>query len=91
MLNQIIIVGRISNLKKDEHNHYIELKVPRSYKNENGEYEEDILSIKLFNNISDTVMEYCKNGDIVGVKGRAETGNVLVAEKVTFLSSKKEE
>ena len=89
-MNQIIIVGRISDIRNEKDDCYIDLVVSRNYKNENGEYEEDVLSIKLFNNIGNTVTEYCKPGDIVGIKGRAESGNILVAEKVTFLSSKKE-
>ncbi len=46
-------------------------------------------------------MTYCKKGDLVGVKGRLETSSYekdesmhyvmqLIAEKVTFLSSKKD-
>lgn len=44
----------------------------------------------MFNNLSDTLNEYCKVGDLVGVKGRIQSSNILVVEKVTFLSSKKE-
>ena len=43
-----------------------------------------------------TTIEYCKKGDIIGVKGniKSEISNdirkmLLVAERVTFLSSKK--
>ena len=57
----------------------------------------------LWNNIAENTAEYCKKGDIVGVKGRLQTNNYekedgskvfkldVVAEKVTFLSSRSKE
>ena len=53
--------------------------------------------------VAESTSEYCKQGDIVGVKGRVqscmiedEDGNnykklEVIAEKITYLSSKKEE
>jgi hypothetical protein len=38
-------------------------------------------------NIAQNVKEYCKKGDMVGVKGHIETHNKIYAEKVSFLSS----
>ena len=43
--------------------------------------------------MADNVKEYCKKGDIAGIKGRLQVreGKVeVVAEKVTFLSNRKE-
>ena len=88
MLIQFIIVGRIDSIIKDDNT--INIKVPRNYKNEKGEYEDDLLEIKIFDNLNDTVNDYCKQEDIVGVKGRIQSKNILIAEKVTFLSSKSE-
>lgn len=97
MLNQIILVGRItSDLEINEVGNRkvvtITLAIPRSYKNENGEYETDFVPITLCNGIAKTTYEYCKKGDIVGAKGRIQTKKdkiEIVAEKITFLSSKK--
>ena len=83
MLNQLILVGRISQIKND----ILEIKIPRSYKNENGEYDTDTIKVIINGNIKTSVQEYCKKGTLVGVKGRIETGNTVVAEKITFLSS----
>jgi len=59
-----------------------------------------ILLCTLWGNIAENTAEYCRKGDIVGVKGRLQTNNYekedgskvfkldVVAEKVTFLSSK---
>ena len=70
---------------------YIIISVPRSYKNEDGEYENDMIKVTLEGKINDSTREYCHKGDIIGVKGRIrvdEDGMKIVGEKVTFLSSK---
>ena len=70
---------------------YIIVSVPRSYKNENGEYDNDIVKITLEGTINDNTREYCHKGDVIGVKGRIrvdEDGMKIVGEKVTFLTSK---
>lgn len=96
MLNQAIIVGRIAKdleLKKEEEKKYTEMTmaVPRSFKNSDGIYETDFIPVILFGNIAENTTEYCQQGDIVGIKGRIqqkENGIEIIAEKVTFLSSK---
>lgn len=90
MLNQVVIVGRVYEIKDSG----VELAVPRSYKNSEGVYDTDFIDVRLYNALNDNVKEYCTKGDIVGVKGRLErlehSGALsVVAEKVTFLSSKK--
>lgn len=108
MLNQIVFVGRLvrdPEIKESENgNKYtnITLAVPRSYKNENGEYEADFIELRLWKGVAETTAEYCKKGDLLGAKGRVETRlyekdgdkkyiTDLVAEKITFLSSKVKE
>lgn len=58
-----------------------------------------LFSCVLWKGVAESTAEYCKKGDLVGVKGRIQTRNVefedetkkqfveVVAEKVTFLSS----
>ena len=70
---------------------YIIVSIPRSYKNEDGEYENDMVKVTLEGTINDNTREYCRKGDIIGVKGRIrvdEDGMKIVGEKVTFLSSR---
>lgn len=55
----------------------------------------------LWKGVAESTVEYCHKGDLVGVKGRIQTRDVeleddtrkkyveVVAEKVTFLSSKR--
>lgn len=80
----------------------ITLAVPRSYKNTNGEYETDFIDCTLWTGIAENTATYCKKGDLLGVKGRVQTRvyekeeakkyiTEVVAEKVTFLTSRKTE
>ena len=104
MLNQVIMCGRLTQdpeIRELENNRkvtIITLAVPRSFKNANGEYDTDFIAIKLWEALADNTARYCKKGDLVGVKGRVQTTKnahgrtviEIIAEKVTFLSNKKE-
>ena len=108
MLNQVVLVGRLTSdleakeLEDGKKVTNMTLAIPRSFKNADGEYETDFVECTLWNNIAENTAEYCKKGDIVGVKGRIQTNTYeteegekkkstqIVAEKVTFLSSRKE-
>ena len=107
MLNQIIIVGRltgnpeVAKLEDGKEKSQITLAIPRTYKNADGEYETDFVDCILWGGVATNTSEYCKKGDIIGVKGRIQTSNYeneygenkkltqIIAEKVTFLSSNK--
>ena len=103
MLNQIVLVGRLvqdpetKELENGIKTSYITLAVPRSFKNLNGEYENDFIPVRLYKGIAENTTEYCKIGDMIGVRGRVQSRKEedktileIVAEKVTFLSSRKE-
>ncbi len=86
MLNQFIIVGRIKELKDK----CITIVVARPNKDKNGKYGNDILDVHIdAPTIWKSVKEYCGKGDIVGIKGRITSHCRLIAEKVTFLSSRR--
>ena len=103
MLNQIVLVGRlVSNigLKEREEGKYanITLAVPRAFKNAEGEYETDFIPVVIFGGIAENTANFCNKGDLIGVKGRVESINKenvysiqIIAEKITFLSSTKEQ
>ena len=105
MLNQVILVGRLvrtpelqltDNGKKWS---MITLAVNRGYKNQDGEYDTDFLDCTLWSSVAESTSEYCKTGDMIGVKGRVQSRIVespdgirrrkteIVAERVTFLTS----
>ena len=108
MLNQVVLVGRLTSdletkeLEDGKKVSNMTLAIPRSFKNADGEYETDFVDCSLWNTIAENTAEYCKKGDIVGVKGRLQTrrlegeefpNNIIefVGERVTFLSSKNPE
>lgn len=99
MLNQTVLVGRIvsdpeiNETKNDKKVTTIPLAVQRSYKNEEGEYATDFIPCVLLDCVAQNVVEYCKKGDLIGVKGRIQSSVdkiQVIAEKVTFLSSNKQ-
>ena len=90
MLNQIVLVGRII---ENEEKGYITIAVPRYFKNEEGEYDTDYIKCKVTGHVEENTKEWTKKRDIIGIRGRLqeEEGTLyVIAEKVTFLSSKKE-
>ena len=97
MLNQVVLVGRLSHdleIKEIEGNKKgldIVLAVPRSFKNSDGLYDTDFINCKVYADMASNVVEYCKKGDLLGVRGRLQVVDntmVVIAERVTFLSSK---
>ena len=107
MLNQVVIAGRLTGdpvveeVEGGKKVSSITVAVPRSYKNVDGTYDTDFIRCTLWGGIAENTCEYCKKGDIVGVKGRIQTSSYetedgnkkyameVVAEKISFLSSKK--
>lgn len=108
MLNQVVFVGRLvrdPELKESEGGNKftnITVAVPRSYKNVDGEYDTDFIDCRLWTGVAENTAEYCKKGDLIGIKGRIETRTYkeneevkylteIIAEKITFLSNKRAE
>ncbi len=106
MLNQVVLVGRLTTdpealkTEKGKKRTSVTVAVPRSYKNSEGLYDTDFIRCILWNGIASSTCEYCKKGDVVGIKGRIQTSSYdkdgetkyiveVIAEKVTFLTSKK--
>lgn len=88
----MILVGRlIDNPKIEENKTIVTLSVPASVKDETGQYPVDKIEIEMFDNIAKNTAEYCKKGDVIGVKGRIQKRDdepmKIVAEKVTFLTA----
>ena len=107
MLNQVVIAGRLTGdpvveeVEGGKKVSSIIVAVPRSFKNVDGTYDTDFIRCTLLGGIAENTCEYCKKGDIVGVKGRIQTSSYetedgdkkyameVVAEKISFLSSRK--
>ena len=107
MLNQIVLFGRITQdpkvteLEDGKKVCNITVAIPRSYKNENGKYATDFVKCTMWSGVAENTSEYCKQGDLIGIKGRIQTRVIekdnskqtiqeVIAEKVTFLAKSKE-
>lgn len=94
MNNYVILIGRIVNeliIDSNTKNCEITMAINRAFKNEDGIYETDFIPVTLKKSIATNVVEYCKKGDLVGIRGRIARINEpmqIIADKVTFLSSK---
>ena len=105
MMNNFFGVGRLvadPEVKESENGKKYSnftIAVQRSYKNADGVYDADFLDVVAFGPMAETTSEYCKKGDIIGIKGRVETSSYenedgekkkstqVVADRITFLSS----
>lgn len=109
MCNNVMLIGRlvsdpkITETENDRNVTTITLAIPRNYINIYGIYETDFIKCILWNGIAETTCEYCKKGDLIGIRGRLQTTTTetengekkysmeVIAEKVTFLSNRKSE
>ena len=106
-MNFVILIGRLTKdleLRKTSSGKSackFNLAVTRDYKDANGEYGTDFISCIAYNQTSELLCKYCKQGDLISVKGRIQTGNYekngekvyttdIIVEKISFLQSKKE-
>jgi len=96
-MNGYALVGRLTDLgviKEGRNGKYCrtQIAITRPYKNSNGEYETDFITITLRKELAERLHEYCVKGDLVGVRGVFESTpkhkTILVANKLTFLATK---
>lgn len=92
----------IIELEEGKKEAIVTLGVQRTFKNAEGIYDTDFIKCILWNAVATSTSEYCHKGDIVGIKGRLQVSSYedkdgekkyiteVIAEKVTFLSSKAE-
>lgn len=101
MLNQCILVGKVSEISKDKS--IITLCINRNYKEPGDDYyKEDELDIELSSHLKETALQYVSVGATLGVKARiaqsvVKVGNkeikmhAIVAEKLTFINANRDE
>lgn len=103
MNNQFIIVGRIYKdfeLKETSTNKkMVELPIVA----ENGKDDATFLKVLVFNGVAESLAQYCKKGDLIGVSGIIKNNNwtddkdikhydiSFIANKVSYLSTSKKE
>ena len=97
MLNNVILIGRITHEPELEHTPNgkkvvtITLAVARSFKNTQGVYETDFVTCRLWAGIAASTAEFCHKGSLIAVKGRLQTRNYeLENEKKLYVTEVKE-
>jgi len=102
MLNQVVIVDRLRKIIDLGENNgaVITIENIRPFKNVDGIYESDFIDVKVFDGAKSSLIDYCKENDLIGIKGRVQVKEVdgnkvieIVSDKITFMSNnvKKEE
>lgn len=107
MINSTILVGRlVRNIEvrftKDEKAvGNFTLAINRRFKNQNGEYETDFIDCVIFGKQAETMAQYTKKGDLIGVEGSIQKRTYedkeknkhyiteIMVEKITFLQTNK--
>ncbi len=108
-MNNVVLVGRLTkdpeviDKGEDKKVTTVTVAVNRNFKNSEGKYDCDFVRCVLWDGIAVNTSEYCKKGDVIGIKGRLQTSSYedkdhtiiyvteVIAERVTFLSSTKKE
>ena len=108
-MNSLMLVGRlakdpeIKELESGKKVSNITLAINRNFKNVDEVYETDFVDCVIWDGIANNVSEFCKKGDVVGVRGRLQTsiyedkeGKTLknmdvIAERISFLSARHRE
>lgn len=97
-MNNLIVVGRLVSdveLKTSENDKKMcsfKLAVTRSFKNINGIYDTDFISCVAFDLLAMKLKDYCKKGDLIGVRGRLQCQDVegkmvVITERLSFVSN----
>ena len=79
MHNMVYLIGRLTQdieiveMEDGVKRGKLVLAVQRPYKNFDGIYETDFIDCILWNAVAENTAEYCKKGDLVGIKGRIQT------------------
>lgn len=87
MLNQIVLVGILKEIKAVGDIKVLVLDVERNFKNTEGVYDHDLIKVAAMN----TLAEYAEDigvGSLVGIKGRLASNDetvTVVCEKINKL------
>ncbi|MDD8048814.1 MAG: single-stranded DNA-binding protein [Thomasclavelia sp.] len=103
MINEVILVGKILTMPTKilvpnaPYEYKMLLEVEKAFKNVNGEFEYDQISVVLWHGVGEYLLDVAEVGNIISIKGRLTsytylnddgikvTSNQVVCEKVSFL------
>lgn len=89
MLNQIVLVGTLKEVKSVDDVKVLVVDVERNFKNTEGIYEHDFINVAAMG----TLAQYAEDigiGSLVGIKGRLASNDetvTVVCEKISVLTT----
>lgn len=107
MLNNVTLIGRLTHhpqiklLDDGKKVLDVQIAVQRSFKNMDGIYETDFITVTLWQGLAENLNTFCTKGTLVLIRGRLQVRHVkyddkdyrtleLIGERVIYLSGKKE-
>ena len=108
MINMVMLVGRLVQkpevIEQEDGKKVsrVTLAVNRNFKGTDGVYHTDFIDCILWNNFAQNISDYCKKGDLIGLRGRIRVETYekdgvkykvvdVIADSLTFLTNKKNE
>ena len=106
-MNKVILIGRLTRnievryISSEKAVGNFTLAINRRFKNQNGEYETDFIDCVIFGKQAETMAQYTKKGDLIGVEGSIQKRTYedkeknkhyiteIMVEKITFLQTNK--
>lgn len=89
--NQVMLVGKIVNMESNEERVFLTLSASKNYKNDEDFYENVLIPCLIGDDISNVIQQYCKEEDIVSIRGSLEKDDddklYVFTDKVTVLKS----
>lgn len=103
MNNLLILIGRLTRNPEIRYTNYNKAVADISIAVSNGKEDTTYLNVLAFGTTAENVNKYCKKGDLIGIQGLIKNNNwedkegkrhygySFLANRITFLSTKKEE
>ena len=87
MLNQVILVGKLSKILKEDKEYYLILEVEKDFRENDGILKVEKIKCGVWRGIADSVEDYYQLGQYLMVVGRLEMINdelVVIGEKINY-------
>lgn len=92
MLNLFVIEGKIKKISKlqqtENGTKFLKIKVEskRSFTNKEGKYDIDLMEIELWRSNAETILENCKNGNLISIQGRIQATPLKTKDKKEYIA-----
>lgn len=87
MLNQVILIGKLSKIIKEDSQIYLILEVEKDFRENDGILKVEKIKCNVWRGIAESVDDYYQPGHYLAIVGRLETINdelMVIGEKVNF-------